>query len=77
VASRPRTDPLISAADARGQRRTGCEAGLLDDLQIHQIPVLFGGSRRPFDVPPSQIELEIVQVIDTPEVTHIRYRVRR
>ena len=26
---------------------------------------------------PSRIELEIVQVIDTPEATHIRYRVRR
>jgi hypothetical protein len=26
---------------------------------------------------PSRIELEIVQVIDTPQATHIRYRVRR
>jgi hypothetical protein len=26
---------------------------------------------------PSRIELEIVRVIDTPEATHIRYRVRR
>ena len=26
---------------------------------------------------PSPVELEIVQVIDTPEATHIRYRVRR
>jgi dihydrofolate reductase len=53
------------------------EAGVLDELQIHQIPVLFGGGRRLFDVLPSRIELEIVQVIDTPEATHIRYRVRR
>ncbi|MGD8404974.1 MAG: dihydrofolate reductase family protein [Anaerolineales bacterium] len=53
------------------------EAGVLDELQIHQIPVLFGGSRRLFDVLPSRIELEIVRVIDTPEATHIRYRVRR
>jgi hypothetical protein len=30
-----------------------------------------------FDVLPSEIELEIVRVIDTPEATHIRYRVRR
>ncbi|MFD3374194.1 MULTISPECIES: hypothetical protein [unclassified Streptomyces] len=30
-----------------------------------------------FDVLPSQVELEIIQVIDTPEATHIRYRVRR
>lgn len=26
------------------------EAGLLDEIQIHQIPVLFGGGRRLFDV---------------------------
>ena len=53
------------------------EAGALDELQIHQIPVLFGGGRRLFDVLPSRVELEIVRVIDTPEATHIRYRVRR
>ena len=53
------------------------EAGVLDELQIHQIPVLFGHGLRLFDVLPSRIELEIVRVIDTPEATHIRYRVRR
>jgi hypothetical protein len=44
------------------------EAGVLDELQIHQIQ---------FDVLPSRVELEIVRLIDTPEATHIRYRVRR
>jgi hypothetical protein len=29
------------------------------------------------DVLPSRVELKIVRVIDTPEATHIRYRVRR
>ena len=53
------------------------EAGVLDELQISQIPVLFGGGRRLFDLLPSRLELEIVRVIDTPEATHIRYRVRR
>jgi dihydrofolate reductase len=53
------------------------EAGVLDELQIHQILVLFGAGRRLFDILPSRIELEIVRVIDTPEATHIRYRVRR
>ena len=52
-------------------------AGVLDEVQIHQIPVPLGGGHRLFDVLPSQIELEIVQVIDTPEATHSRYRVRR
>ena len=53
------------------------EAGVLDELVIHQIPVLFGGGRRQFEVLPSRVELEIVRVIDTPEATHLRYRVRR
>ena len=50
---------------------------MLDELQIHQIPVLFGGGRRLFETLPSRFELEIVRVIDTPEATHIHYRVRR
>jgi RibD C-terminal domain len=58
-----------------GQR--ALEAGMLDESQIHQVPVLLGRGRRLFDELPSQIELEVVRVIDTPEATHIRYRVRR
>jgi dihydrofolate reductase len=57
--------------------QSALEAGVLDELQIHQVPVLFGGGRLLFDVLASRIELEIVRVIDTPEATHIRYRVRR
>jgi dihydrofolate reductase len=53
------------------------EEGVLDELQIHQIPVLLGRGRRLFDELPSSVELEIVRVIDTPEATHIRYRVLR
>jgi dihydrofolate reductase len=53
------------------------EAGVLDELLISHIPVLFGNGRRLFEVLPSRIELEIVRVIDTPEAAHIRYRVRR
>jgi dihydrofolate reductase len=53
------------------------ETGVLDEVQTSLIPVLFGGGRRLFEVLPSRVELEIVRVIDTPEATHIRYRVRR
>jgi dihydrofolate reductase len=53
------------------------EAGVLDEVQIHQVPVLLGRGRRLFEVLPSRIELEVVRVIDTPEATHIRYRIRR
>lgn len=53
------------------------EAGMLDELQIHQIPVLFGAGLRLFDVLSRRIEMGIAKVIDTPEATHIRYRVIR
>jgi dihydrofolate reductase len=55
--------------------QTAQVAGVLDELQIHQVPVLFGGWRRLFDVLPERIELEIVRVMDSTEATHIRYRV--
>jgi dihydrofolate reductase len=57
--------------------QTALEAKVLDELQIHQIPVLFGGGRRLFDVLPARTELEIIRVIDTPEATHIRYRIAK
>src|SRR5690606_22442986 len=57
--------------------RRALEAGVADELQIHHIPVLLGAGKRLFDELPSAIELDIVRVIDTPEATHIRYRVRR
>ncbi|MGH7762528.1 MAG: dihydrofolate reductase family protein [Candidatus Dormibacteraceae bacterium] len=53
------------------------EAGVLDELQIHLVPVLYGRGRRQFDLLPARAQLEIVRVIDTPEATHIRYRVLR
>ncbi len=52
-------------------------AGVLDELQIHQIPLLFGGGRRLFEVLPGRVELEVTRVIDTSEATHIRYRIER
>ena len=57
--------------------RTALEAGVLDELQIHQIPVLFGTGRRMFEELSRRIELKIVGIIDTPEATHIRYQVVR
>jgi dihydrofolate reductase len=57
--------------------QTALEAGVLDELQIHLVPVLFGAGRRLFDLLPERVELEITRVIDTPKATHIRYSVVR
>src|SRR5580704_5543662 len=55
--------------------QTALAAGVLDELQIHQVPVLFGSGRRLFELLPERIELEITRVIDSPKATHIRYRI--
>ena len=67
-------DVLVHGADMVQQ---ALDAQVLDEIQIHLIPVLLGAGRRLLDALPSRIELEIVRVIDTPQATHIRYRVRR
>lgn len=54
--------------------------GLLDELELHIIPVILGDGMRllsaDLDLGAKEgIELEPVRVINTPEVTHIRYKV--
>ena len=53
-------------------------AGLLDEIQLHLVPVLLGAGRRLFEnIDPGSRELEQVKVIQTPSVTHLYYRVTR
>jgi len=53
-------------------------AGVLDEIQIHLIPVLLNEGRRLFDhLGTDHIELEPIRVQDAPGVTHLRYRVCR
>jgi dihydrofolate reductase len=50
-------------------------AGLIDQLHLHVVPITLGEGERVFDaVPP--LDLEPVQVVASPGVTHLKYRVR-
>jgi dihydrofolate reductase len=51
------------------------KAGYLDEIQIHLAPVLLGDGRRLFDgLGGGGIELESTRVIDSPGVTHLKFR---
>jgi dihydrofolate reductase len=51
-------------------------AGLLDELRIHIAPLLLGRGVRLFDnVDTERVKLEITTAVESPAVTHIRYRV--
>ena len=53
-------------------------AGLLDELEIHLVPVLLGQGRRLFDnLGPEHIKLERTRVLEGDGVTHMHYRVQR
>jgi dihydrofolate reductase len=72
-----------AAADGRDVAVSGKDvaeqfirAGLVDELSIHVVPVLFGSGTRVLEhVTDEHVELEIVEVTDTPTVTHLRYRI--
>ena len=51
------------------------KAGLLDELQIHLAAVLLGDGTRLFEGHAEYPELELTRVVDSPAVTHLRYRV--
>jgi dihydrofolate reductase len=74
----------VAAADGRdvhigGGAQVGQQylrAGLIDELDLHLVPQLLGGGERLFDnLDGAGVRLEQVRVIETPVVTHLRYRV--
>ena len=53
-------------------------SGLLDEMQIHLVPVLLGDGLRLFDhIGVGQIELVRTRAIDSPGVSHLRFRVMK
>jgi dihydrofolate reductase len=52
-------------------------AGLVDELSIHLVPVLFGGGTRMFEhLDNGHVQLETLGSFQTAAATHLRFRVR-
>jgi dihydrofolate reductase len=83
------TTAMTEAKDAAGDKNVlvhgagtaqlALAAGVLDELELHVIPVLFGQGRRLFEgLRPEQIELERTRILEGEGgVTHMHYRVQR
>jgi dihydrofolate reductase len=83
------TRAMTQAMEAAGERNVlvhgaavaqlALAAGVLDELELHVIPVLFGQGRRLFEgIAAEQIELERTRILEGENgVTHLHYRVRR
>jgi len=79
---------MASAREAAGEKdvlvhgvgtaQLALAAGVLDEIQIHLVPVLLGEGRRLFEhLGADHIELDPIRVVEGPGVTHLRYRVCR
>jgi dihydrofolate reductase len=53
------------------------KAGLVDELILHQVPVLLGAGRPYFHSLPEHIQLRLLEAVPAPGVTHLHYEVVR
>jgi len=69
-------DRIVCVMGGADLGRQYLRAGLIDEISIHLVPVLFGTGTRMFEqLSRDHIQLEPLDVIDTPAATHLRYRV--
>jgi len=50
-------------------------AGLVDELELHVVPILLGGGERLFAGVGPDLKLEELRAVEAPGVTHLKYRV--
>ncbi|MFD8492219.1 dihydrofolate reductase family protein [Amycolatopsis sp. NPDC059657] len=53
------------------------EAGLVDEVILHQVPILLGGGRSYFQEVAAHVRLRLIEAVPAPGVTHLRYEVIR
>ena len=52
-------------------------AGLVDEIVLHQRPVLLGAGRPFFQSLPTPVQLRLLEAVAAPGVTHLHYEVIR
>jgi dihydrofolate reductase len=67
-------DKQVAIAGGASAVRQFLAAGLLDELHLHIVPIVLGGGERLLEDVGDPI-LEPVEVVASPAVTHVRYRV--
>ncbi|GAA2369791.1 dihydrofolate reductase family protein [Dactylosporangium salmoneum] len=80
-------DAIAAARREAGQRDVGLmgggvlaaalRAGLVDEIVLHQVPILLGGGRPFFQELPEPVRLRLVEAVAAPGVTHLHYAVER
>jgi len=78
-------DAIAAAREAAGGKDVGLmgggvlttalRAGLVDEIVLHQVPVLLGGGRSFFQELPEHVRLRLVEAVPAPGVTHLHYAV--
>ena len=53
------------------------QAGLVDEVVLHQVPVLLGDGRSFFGDLPEHVRLNLLEAVPAPGVTHLKYEVVR
>ncbi|MFC7384615.1 dihydrofolate reductase family protein [Sphaerisporangium rhizosphaerae] len=80
-------DAVAAAREAAGGRdvflmgggvvTAALKAGLVDEVVLHQVPVLLGGGRPFFQALPEHVRLRLIEAVPAPGVTHLHYAIER